>query len=296
MFIFFECIETHLMHTGSDYLVNIQNPSSRNFTVTFQSKQDNSSESMIIVANDSIFEGTEAFHLRIVAARFIGDAATSFRAQDGLTNTSAEVIIEDDDCKLMNTPCTICLQTVTRRTYNYMHIMHALFSLTVIEVSWISELIEVTEGERDTLELSAQAFGLYATPIEIGVVCAGNDVTGFVLPGADTISSTDTLEHTIVYHTSTICLQPSPAETLSSYMEAHWRSQMLRPLDLNQEIVLIYRSSTTTWLNHASPLSVLFKKVLWMLSVVLIHVKSQSEFAMMIVSSCLCYINVTITY
>ena len=79
--------------------------------------------------------------------------------------------------------------------------MHALFSLTVIEVSWIiSEPIEVTEGEREEgidgdlilLELYAQAFGLYAAPIEIGVVCAGVDVTG-VPAGADNISSTDTL-------------------------------------------------------------------------------------------------------
>ena len=80
-----------------------------------------------------------------------------------------------------------------------MHVMHALFSPTVVEVSWIiSETIEVTEGERDDignlilLELYAQAFGLYATPIKIGVVCAEVNATG-VPPGADTISSTDTL-------------------------------------------------------------------------------------------------------
>ena len=99
------------MHTGSDYLVNIQNPSSRTFTVTFQSKQANSSESVIVVADDSMFEGTEAFRLRIVAARFFGQAAAIFRVTAGLTNTVADVIIEDDDCKFMNTPCIICLQT-----------------------------------------------------------------------------------------------------------------------------------------------------------------------------------------
>ena len=102
--------------------------------------------------------------------------------------------------------------------------MHALFSLTVIEVSWIiSEPIKVTEGEREEgrdgelilLELFAQAFGLYATPIEIDVLCAGVDVTG-VPPGADTISSTDTLEHAIIYHSSPCCLQPSLTETLLS--------------------------------------------------------------------------------
>ena len=34
----------YLMHTGSDYLVNNQNIGSRTFTVTFQSKQANSTE------------------------------------------------------------------------------------------------------------------------------------------------------------------------------------------------------------------------------------------------------------
>ena len=104
------------MHTGSDYLVNLQNPSSRNFTVTFQSKQANSSENVIVVANDSIVEGTETFRLRLVAARFFGQAAAFFKASAGLTNTVADVTIEDDDCKFMNTPCIICLQAVTRRT------------------------------------------------------------------------------------------------------------------------------------------------------------------------------------
>ena len=78
------------MHTGSDYIVNIQNPSSRTFTVTFQSKQANSSENVIVVADDSLVEGTEAFRLRIVAARFFGQAAVIFRAEHGLTNTTAD--------------------------------------------------------------------------------------------------------------------------------------------------------------------------------------------------------------
>ena len=81
-----------------------------------------------------------------------------------------------------------------------MHVMRALFSPTVVEVRWIiSEPIKVTEGERDRigqlilLELFAQAFGLYATPIEIGVVCAEVIVSG-VPPGA-TISSTNTCHY-----------------------------------------------------------------------------------------------------
>ena len=111
------------MHTGIDYLVNRQNPSSRNFTVTFQSKQANSTENVIELAGDDIVEGTEAFRVRVVDVRFIGQAAAFFRAQDGLTNTVADVTIEDDDCKFTNTPCIICYY------YSYMHVMHALFLL-----------------------------------------------------------------------------------------------------------------------------------------------------------------------
>ena len=173
---------------------------------------------MFVLADDSIVEGTETFRLRIVAARFIGQAATIFRPQDGLTNTVVDVTIVDNDCKFMNTACIICLQTVTRRTYNYnyMHVMHALFSPTVVEVSWIiSEPIEVTEGERDPPELYAQAFGVYAIPIEIGVVCAEVISTG-VPPGAATILRHDTLDHAIIYYTSPCCLQPSLAETFVS--------------------------------------------------------------------------------
>ena len=63
---------------------------------------------MIQLADDGILEGNETFHLRIVAARFIGQAATIFRAQDGLSNTFADVIIEDIDCKFMSPTCIIC--------------------------------------------------------------------------------------------------------------------------------------------------------------------------------------------
>ena len=93
--------------------------------------------------------------------------------------------------------------------------IHALSPPTVVEVSWIiSEPIEVREGEGVRLELFAQAFGLYASPIEIGVVCAG--IFGSVPPGAHIISSTDTLEHAIIYHSSPICLQPTVTETILS--------------------------------------------------------------------------------
>ena len=97
-----------------------------------------------------------------------------------------------------------------------MHVMHALFSPTVVEISWIiAEPIEVIEGALDPLELYAQALGVYATPLEIGVVCAEINATG-VPPGADTISSTDTLGHAVIYHSSPCCLQPSLAGTLKS--------------------------------------------------------------------------------
>ena len=84
---------------GNDYLVNIQNLSSSIFTVVFQSKQANSTENVIFIAEDDIFEGKEYFRLRIVAARFSGQAAALFRVQDGLNNTFVDVHIDDNDCK-----------------------------------------------------------------------------------------------------------------------------------------------------------------------------------------------------
>ena len=93
--------------------------------------------------------------------------------------------------------------------------MHAL-PPPVIAVSWIiSEPIQVREGEGVRLELFAKALGLYATSIEIGVVCAEVIATG-VPPGKDAISNTGTLEHAIIYHSSPYCLQPSLTETFVS--------------------------------------------------------------------------------
>ena len=91
-----------MTHKGSDYLVDTQNTLSRTFTVVFQSKQANSSEHVIQIADDKIFEDREYFRLRIVAVRFTGQAAALFRAQDGLTNTFADVNIQDNDCKFWN--------------------------------------------------------------------------------------------------------------------------------------------------------------------------------------------------
>ena len=89
----------HLVLTGSDYIVNLTDPLSRIFTVAFQSRQANSTENSISISDDAIFEGRETFRLRIVEARFLGQAATVFRAQDRLNETTADVIIEDNDCK-----------------------------------------------------------------------------------------------------------------------------------------------------------------------------------------------------
>ena len=91
------------MYTGSD-CVCCHNPSYRTFTVTFLSKQANSTENEIHLADD-IVEGAKSFRLRLVAAQFIEQAATIFRALAWLTNTVADVTIEDNDCKFMNTPC-----------------------------------------------------------------------------------------------------------------------------------------------------------------------------------------------
>ena len=100
---------TTLLHSaGRDYLVNIQNPSSRIFTVVFQSKQANSTEHVIQIAHDNIFEDREYFRLRIIAVRFSGQAAALFSAQDGLNNTFVDVNIPDDDSKFRKSACMIC--------------------------------------------------------------------------------------------------------------------------------------------------------------------------------------------
>ena len=70
--------------------------------------------------------------------------------------------------------------------------MHELFPSPDIEVNWtISEPIEVIEGDRVEVRLRAEAFGIYANPIQIGVVCAPTQVTG-VPAGRETIPSFDT--------------------------------------------------------------------------------------------------------
>ena len=70
--------------------------------------------------------------------------------------------------------------------------MHELFPSPDIEVNWtISEPIEVIEGDRVEVRLRAEAFGVYANPIDIGVVCAPTQVTG-VPAGRETFAGSDT--------------------------------------------------------------------------------------------------------
>ena len=70
--------------------------------------------------------------------------------------------------------------------------MHNLFPSPDIEVNWtIAEPIQVTEGDRVEVRLRAEAFGIYANPIQIGVVCAPTQVTG-VPAGRETIPGSDT--------------------------------------------------------------------------------------------------------
>ena len=85
--------------TGMDYIVNLTNPLSRIFTVSFLPLQANSTENTIQLFDDGILEGTESFGLRIAQARFSGQAADIFRADDTLNNAFAQVNIADDDCE-----------------------------------------------------------------------------------------------------------------------------------------------------------------------------------------------------
>ena len=78
-----------------------------------------------------------------------------------------------------------------KRTCAYVYPSHALFS-SVVRVNWtISQPINVTEGDNATVRLSGEAFGFYANPIAIGVICA-EVIAADVEPGMDTTTSTDT--------------------------------------------------------------------------------------------------------
>ena len=87
-----------------------------------------------------------------------------------------------------------------------------------------------------------------------------------------------------IYHT--LChLQPYPTKTSALHLEPGLDSQMLRHPKAFQVTYLWYQSLMMALLNRASPLSVLFKEVLWIPCVVLNQIESQSEFVMMTVSA-----------
>ena len=70
--------------------------------------------------------------------------------------------------------------------------MHGFFPSPDIEVNWtIAEPIQVTEGDGVVVRLRAEAFGIYANPVQIGVICAPTQVTG-VPAGRETFSGSDT--------------------------------------------------------------------------------------------------------
>ena len=84
---------------GTNYTVNRDDFASRNFTVNFLSKEANSTEYVVNITDDQIFEGREYFRLRISAVRLIGQAAQFFAVQAGVNNTFVDISIEDDDSK-----------------------------------------------------------------------------------------------------------------------------------------------------------------------------------------------------
>ena len=89
---------------GSDYVVDLQAILSRDFTVTFLSKQANSTEHVIYIADDQIFEGREWFRLRISAVRPTGQAEQLFMPQAGVNNVFVDISIVDDDSKSATHP------------------------------------------------------------------------------------------------------------------------------------------------------------------------------------------------
>ena len=84
---------------GTDYVISLQDFNSTNCTVTFLSKQANSTECVINIAVDMIFERREYFRLRVNAVRTIGQAADFYVPQSGFENTFVDINIEDNDSK-----------------------------------------------------------------------------------------------------------------------------------------------------------------------------------------------------
>ena len=77
--------------------------------MTFLSKQANSTEYVITIVDDSIFEGREYFRLRLSAIVPIGQAADFYVSQNGFENTFVDINIEDDDGKSISSSCIYCI-------------------------------------------------------------------------------------------------------------------------------------------------------------------------------------------
>ena len=86
-------------HVGTDYIVDTEDPQSMTFVVVFVSNRAQSTEHVILIADDAIFEGTEFFRCQIVKLDFTEGAQQLFRPQDRINSTFADVRIEDNDSK-----------------------------------------------------------------------------------------------------------------------------------------------------------------------------------------------------
>ena len=77
--------------------------------MTFLSKQASSTEYVITIADDSIFEGREYFRLRLSAIALTGQAANFYVPQNGFENTFVDINIEDDDGKSISSSRIYCI-------------------------------------------------------------------------------------------------------------------------------------------------------------------------------------------
>ena len=70
--------------------------------MAFFSKQANSTEHVIHIADNLLLERMEYFRLRLSGIRPIGQAADFYKSQAGFENTFVDVNIEDNDSKSHN--------------------------------------------------------------------------------------------------------------------------------------------------------------------------------------------------
>ena len=79
-------------------------------------------------------------------------------------------------------------------------LVHELFPSPDIEVNWtISRPIQRNESDGVEVRLRGEAFGIYANPVQVGVICAPTQVTG-VPAGRETTPGSDTRIMYIIYN------------------------------------------------------------------------------------------------